>query len=255
MHLDKRGLYLEAVKQFHRAGGTRIILVQKPLFPSSVEEFRTHVEDTLKTCEDIRTIVECHAVIGLHPAEFDRLYKRGKEALCYEMLQVVRTYIKEKKAIAMGEFGTPHYPVSEDTYDRAYQFMIEALDISRECDCPVQLHTESLDQQGIKKLDELVKKRGCTKVIKHFSSPDISTYETMIPSVLATESNIERALATGSPFLMETDYIDDPRRPGAVLGPKTVPRTTNKLLKRGILSPEKAYHIHHELITSLYDIE
>jgi TatD-related deoxyribonuclease len=28
---------------------------------------------------------------------------------------------------------------------------------------------------------------------------------------------------------METDYLDDPRRPGAVLGPKTVPRRTREL--------------------------
>ena len=32
-----------------------------------------------------------------------------------------------------------------------------------------------------------------------------------------------------TPFLMETDYLDDPRRPGAVLGPKTLPKRTNEL--------------------------
>jgi TatD-related deoxyribonuclease len=255
LHLDKRGLYLEAVNQFQRAGGTRIILVQKPLFPSTVDEFRDHVEDTLTTCQIIRPIVECHTVIGLHPAEFDRLYNKGKKELCYEMLQVVRKYIEEKRTVAMGEFGTPHYPVSQDTYDQAYQFMIDALIISRECDCPIHLHTESLDQQGIEKLDEVVRKIGCKKVIKHFSSPHVGVYKTMIPSVLATESNIEKALASGSPFLMETDYIDDPQRPGAVLGPKTVPRTTHKLLRKKILSEERAHHIHQELIASLYNIE
>ncbi len=28
---------------------------------------------------------------------------------------------------------------------------------------------------------------------------------------------------------METDFLDDPNRPGAVLGPKTVPKRTQKL--------------------------
>jgi len=28
---------------------------------------------------------------------------------------------------------------------------------------------------------------------------------------------------------METDYLDDPRRPGAVLGPKTIPKRTDEL--------------------------
>ena len=29
---------------------------------------------------------------------------------------------------------------------------------------------------------------------------------------------------------METDYLDDPSRPGAVLGPKTVPKRTHALV-------------------------
>ena len=28
---------------------------------------------------------------------------------------------------------------------------------------------------------------------------------------------------------METDFLDDPRRPGAVLGPKTIPKRTDEL--------------------------
>ncbi|EMR75653.1 hypothetical protein MBGDF03_01150 [Thermoplasmatales archaeon SCGC AB-540-F20] len=43
---------------------------------------------------------------------------------------------------------------------------------------------------------------------------------------------------------METDYIDDPRRPGAVLGPKTVPKLTRNLLDVGVMSEEQAYEIH-----------
>ena len=30
-------------------------------------------------------------------------------------------------------------------------------------------------------------------------------------------------------FMLETDYMDDPRRPGAVLGPKIVPKRTQQL--------------------------
>jgi len=30
---------------------------------------------------------------------------------------------------------------------------------------------------------------------------------------------------------METDFLDDPRRPGAVLGPRTIPKRTNQLCK------------------------
>ena len=30
---------------------------------------------------------------------------------------------------------------------------------------------------------------------------------------------------------METDFLDDPNRPGAVLGPKTIPKRTHQLSK------------------------
>ena len=33
------------------------------------------------------------------------------------------------------------------------------------------------------------------------------------------------------PVLMETDYLDDPKRPGAVLGPRTIAKRTNELGK------------------------
>jgi hypothetical protein len=39
--------------------------------------------------------------------------------------------------------------------------------------------------------------------------------------------------------MLETDYIDDPARPGAVLGPKTVPRKTKEALRNGV--PEEVF--------------
>lgn len=54
---------------------------------------------------------------------------------------------------------------------------------------------------------------------------------------------------------METDYLDDLSRPGAVLGPKTVPRRTRKLLNAGLISEDDAYRIHVENVERLYAIE
>jgi TatD-related deoxyribonuclease len=253
MHLDRNGLYLEAVHQFKKAGGGRIILVQKPGFPQTVEEFVQQVEQTLSMCREVGHIVECYPVVGLHPAEFDRLYNKGKEHMCYQILDIVESYVKEQKVVGMGEFGRPHYPVSAQTYEASHEYMVQALIRSRELDCPIQLHTESLDSAGIASLDELIGELGSTRVIKHFASPQ-PDYRTMIPSILATEANITQAVTSGMRFLMETDYIDDPRRPGAVLGPKTVPKTTLKLLRTGVLTEDMVARIHHQNIQALYNV-
>ena len=52
-------------------------------------------------------------------------------------------------------------------------------------------------------------------------------------------------------FMLETDYMDDLRRPGAVLGPKTVPKLTRQLLEAG-LDEEILYMSHKDLPEQIY---
>ena len=69
------------------------------------------------------------------------------------------------------------------------------------------------------------------------------------------EDLVKAALRGGPRFLLETDYIDDPRRPGAVLGPATVPRKTRAWLESGVLREEEAWRIHKDLPERTYRIE
>jgi len=54
---------------------------------------------------------------------------------------------------------------------------------------------------------------------------------------------------------METDYLDMKTRPGAVLGPKTVPRRTRGLIQNGIMTVEDAHKIHVDNVERVYGIE
>jgi TatD-related deoxyribonuclease len=45
--------------------------------------------------------------------------------------------------------------------------------------------------------------------------------------------------------------MDDPRRPGAVLGPKTVPKRTKQLLEAGV-EEDVLWTTHHELALKVY---
>jgi TatD-related deoxyribonuclease len=94
------------------------------------------------------------------------------------------------------------------------------------------------------------------KIVKHFSPPLIYKDENhgLMPSVLASNKNIVKSIEKGTRFMMETDYIDDPRRPGAVLGPKTVPKRTKTLIQKNILTHEKAYIIHKKNPEDTYNI-
>jgi TatD-related deoxyribonuclease len=52
---------------------------------------------------------------------------------------------------------------------------------------------------------------------------------------------------------METDYLDDPDRPGAVLGPKTVPRRVSWLREQSHEAAVRRAHV--EAPRRVYDLE
>jgi TatD-related deoxyribonuclease len=78
------------------------------------------------------------------------------------------------------------------------------------------------------------------QVVQHFSGGRVRG---PIASVVGFEENLETAVETTEPFLMETDYLDDPDRPGAVLGPKTVPRRVTWLRDQGFENAVRTAHV------------
>jgi TatD-related deoxyribonuclease len=56
------------------------------------------------------------------------------------------------------------------------------------------------------------------------------------------------------PFTMESDFMDENSRPGAVTGPKSVPRITKKLLESGTISEEDCWRIHGETVEKVYGV-
>jgi len=54
--------------------------------------------------------------------------------------------------------------------------------------------------------------------------------------------------------MVETDYIDDKKRPGAVLGPKTVPKKVKELLEHGF-DEDFIYKICCENVEKTYGVE
>ena len=59
----------------------------------------------------------------------------------------------------------------------------------------------------------------------------------------------------GRNFMMESDFMDENARPGSVIGPKSVPRFTRRLLETGEISGEGAHRIHVETPSRTYGVE
>jgi TatD-related deoxyribonuclease len=258
---------LEVARKFQRAGGSVMIIPNKPTWTLGDScTFKESMETVIKYVEEIneKTEVKAFAVVGAHPAELSRLIKEGislnkAEKLMKEALKDAQKLVIEGKAVGIGEIGRPHYEVSPEELELHHKLMSYSMELAADANCAVQLHTESSGEEQFKEFAEMAEKSGIKKykVIKHFSGPYVLEEENhgLTPSLIATKKVVTQGLKKGTNFLMETDYLDMKSRPGAVLGPKTVPRRTRGLIQNGILTEEDAYKIHVENVEKVYEIE
>ncbi len=252
---------------FHRAGGSFMIVPNKPTWTVSEDcSFQEAMELVIKYVEEINndTDVTAFAVVGAHPAELSRRIKAGidienTELLMRNALKTAQMLVLEGKAVAIGEIGRPHYDVSLQELEAHNRLISYAMELAKDAGCPVQLHTESAGSEQFLEFAEMADNVGIprNKIIKHFSGAFVLEEENhgLTPSLIATKDVVKVGLKKGKNFFMETDYLDDKTRPGAVLGPKTVPRRTRELLNQGLLTEEDAYKIHVDNVEKIYGVD
>ncbi|WP_292380329.1 TatD family hydrolase [Methanosarcina sp. UBA289] len=266
MHIDLRARGLEAIKDFKNSGGTHIILVTKPSWSLGItvkkpEDYLKVFDETIEIASKIRELgVGAFPVLGVHPAEISRLTEYMDLQKATEImktgLELASGYVEKGLAVGI-KSGRPHYPVSTEVWEASNEIMEYAFSLGKEQDCAVQLHTESVGEPELQDIAERARKTGIKmyKVVKHYSPPLVKTCEELglFPGVISAKGAIEQALEEGTRFMMETDYIDDPDRPGAVLGPKTIPRRTIKLMET--YGEEPFWIIHKENPEKVYEVE
>lgn len=265
MHLNPNGRCFEAIKEFAYLGGTHVVLVSLPPWSIGIEINRAEdyiqaFDKVLKIGRRVEEYVKVFYVIGVHPAELTRYYVRLGLKRCVEVmkggLEIACKYVEKGLAVGL-KSGRPHYQVEQKLWHASNQIMQYSFELAKDVGCAVQLHTESLTPQTIEEITCMARNAGLTsyKVIKHFSPPMIKIFERkgMFPSVLAKKDAIQKALSEGTRFMMETDYMDDPSRPGSVLGPKTVPRKTRQLIPEW--GEDVFWKIHKENPEKVYGVE
>ncbi len=265
MHLNPAGRCLSAVKEFARAGGTHIVLVSLPPWSLGVEinkpeDYRQVFDIVLKIARLAEKEVSVFIVLGVHPAEINMLSERFGLARAVEImkggLEVACEYVRRGEAVGL-KSGRPHYEVEKEIWEASNDIMRRSFELAKDSGCAVQLHTESATDENVAEIAGIARDVGLSpgKVVKHFAPPLVRVCESagIFPSVLAGEDNVQKALSESTRFMMETDYIDDPQRPGAVLGPKTVPRRTKMLIQEW--GEEVFWKIHKENPEKVYNVE
>lgn len=272
LHIDAvHGLGpVEVARLFSKSGGTHLMVVNKMvqdwgLELRSVEDFHKATQSFLEMVDKLNTdgSVRAFAVVGPHPAELVKLWdKTGPEeatSVYQACLQHSAELVRAGRAVAIGEVGRPHFPVSEELLEASNSSLDLALQLAADVGCAVQVHMESSTLAQFEELASRSRHAGLSpaKVVKHFSPALVGAGQDtgVFPSVIASKGNILQAVKQGDRFLMETDYMDELTRPGAVLGPKTVPRVTRLLLEEGTLAESSAWRIHKFNCEAVYGIE
>jgi TatD-related deoxyribonuclease len=259
IHIDPiNGRGIEAAKDFFRAGGTHIFLVSKPswshsVYPSKGSDFSPVFDETLRVASLIEELgIVVYPVLGIHPAEISRLSERMPLPDAIEVMKTgidcAAEYVKKGKAVAL-KSGRPHYEVSPEIWIGSNEILDHALNCAAECGCALQIHAESGPCTDV---GEMARNAGfpVERVVKHYGSPDTPLH----PSLIAKHEAIPQLSRERRTFTMESDFMDENSRPGAVIGPKSVPRYTYQLLRNGLITEEDCFRIHAETVGRVYGV-
>ncbi len=265
IHMSPHGRNVDALKEYGAAGGTGLTLVTLPYPEVHIgkgSDFARSYEITFDLAHRAseETDLEINVAVGPYPvlliglAETFGLVKA--EEMLMEGMEAAGKAVQEGKAVAIGEIGRPHFECSGEIRESSDRILLRGMEIAKENDVPVIIHCES-DGNTDRSLAALAGKAGLDPglVVKHSSPPWVTEEEThgVMPSMPASKTNIKEALAKGTDrFMLETDYIDDPEKPGAVMSVTTVPNKVRWMLASGTADEEAVCRICRDIPDSLY---
>jgi TatD-related deoxyribonuclease len=236
-HLSPGGEGVEAARRFQREGGSHLFLTthnwnHQPI--RSVDDYRAQFEsiETLGHRIQSEARVGASLVVAPYPVDLlsmaDAMGLSAAEEVQMRALDLAGRWVMEHRAVALGEVGWPHFSISEEQSLVAQRIFRHALDVARDAACPAVVHCEDLTAEDYRSLSDQARAAGLSpqRVIKHYARSYVPRTERsgITPSFLARKDVVAAALDDEGPWFLETDFLDDPRRPGAVLDIATVPR-------------------------------
>ncbi len=264
IHMSPAGRNIDAILEYEAAGGTGLTLVTLPYSEVPITkhgDFKKSFEITTSFADLIKekTKLEVNVAVGPYPVLLiplaTHLGLSVAEDLMMKGMEDAAKMVSEGKACAIGEIGRPHFEADLEIMDASNRILSYGMSLAKENDCPVIIHCENSDNTN-ENLVDMAKKVGLSSelVVKHSSLPLVTPEEThgLMPSIPASKTYVKEALSKGTRFMLETDYIDDPEKPGSIMAITTVPKKINLILTSGIGDEEAIFRICKDIPDSLY---
>ena len=272
-----RGLGASRIaERFRQAGGWFMALVAHSpttygFNPTDLDAYKEAVEVHLRECkaaEEAGLKVACLA--GFHPAEVDKLIDKYRMdpvkvlELGISVVDYVAGLCREGILDGIGEVGRQHYKTTAERVVIAQAVMERALEQARDHGCIVHLHLENKGEATVALTHRTAASIGllgesARRVIFHHSKPVMVEaavrlgYSATLPGVPRLLEHVVKELSPV--YIMESDFIDDPARPGVVVYPWEMALAQERLLRRGLVDEEYLYRVNVDNAVKVYGVE
>lgn len=269
-HLNPvRGVGVKAfAKRFLESGGWFVGLVNLLSWSYGISaggpsDFERIYRLTLRAAEELRREgLKVAVILGPHPAELARLVDAGvsverAEKVIVEAYEAAADWVRRGEASGLGEVGRPHWQAPAAVVEACNRVVERVAELADELGCVVHLHVE---RGGRRTIDEVASRAAGRRgiFVLHHVEGSHAAYaweRGLVPSVPAREAEVGAALAGSAEFVVESDFLDDPRRPGAVATPWSIARLFRRLADNGLVSRERAERILVRKLEELYGVE
>ena len=263
----------EVARRFREAGGWFIALVA--LSPSAygiegvgvdayVKAATLHSQECRRAREE-GLVVYCLA--GFHPAEVDKLIDRNGLKplevleLGYRVLEELSKLVDMGVIDGIGEVGRQHYKTGSERVLVASMILERAMEISRDKGVVVHMHLEQAGEATVELVDVVARRLNAVRerLVFHHADPRIvvEAYRRGYPSTLpGVPKLLEYAASSLEPvYMLESDYLDDPKRPGAVVYPWDLAFNVRRLAAVSSELEERLYRVNVDNIAKTYNVK
>lgn len=267
------GLGIEKIaKRFKSLGGWFMALVSLPPTHYGLQQDRDGyvkaIDITIAECRKARSLglrVACFA--GIHPADLEKLLTRHMAdprkvlELSEYVLREIARRCQEGLLDGIGEIGRPHYTTRPEAFVINELIMNKALTLAKDLNVIVHLH---LEQGGIVTVMDINQRVETLRLMKGKIILHHLDYKTAREAVRyglpftipAKYPLLKHAFTHLEPvYMIESDYIDDPKRPGVAAYPWDVIEIQLTLLKEGVVNEEYLYKLNVDNIVTVYGVE
>ncbi|HID40702.1 MAG TPA: hydrolase TatD, partial [Pyrodictium sp.] len=275
MHSSPKGLGATAIaEKLINKGGWFAALVMLPPWHYNVdveptfEMYTRAIKQHLDECKKAReTGLRVSCLAGFHPAEVDRLISMGLSPedtlnLGLKVIEYVADLCKHGLLDGIGEVGRQHYKTMPERVAIASAITTRALELARDYNCIIHLHLENAGPATVDTMTKLVELVSIprTSILFHHASIKVAEYATRNgywATIAGKKELMRRAFErmSGTSIMIESDYIDDPKRPCVSSFPWEIIDRQLELLKEGLVDEETLHKINIDNIVKFYRIE